>query len=186
MRLFTALDISEEVRSALGAAIARWKPLAKISWSPIDHLHITTKFIGEWPEARLGELKETLAAVPSMGSIEIAIRGIGWFPNQRRPRVLWAGVEADESLAKLANATGQAVAALGVPVEERPYSPHLTLARIREPISQSGPLDSLRAKVAKADTDFGAFRAAQHTLYLSAGGRYTPLVTFPLVPPVSP
>ena len=57
MRLFTALDIPEDVRGALGTAVERWKPLAKISWSPIDNLHITTKFIGEWPEARLDELE---------------------------------------------------------------------------------------------------------------------------------
>jgi 2'-5' RNA ligase len=155
--------------------------LAKISWSPIDNLHITTKFIGEWPEARLEELKEALGAVPATGAIGIAIRDIGWFPDERRPRVLWAGVQADETLAKLAHATDQAVAALGVPMEKRPYSPHLTLARIREPIfSKSGTLDSLRAEIAKVDTDFGAFRAGQHTLYLSAGGRYTPLASFPL------
>jgi len=176
MRLFTALDISEEVRGRLRAAVGRWKPLAKISWSPIDNLHVTTKFIGEWPEARLEELKKALAAVPRAGAIGIAIRGTGWFPNERRPRVLWAGVEADESLAKLAHATEQAVAALGVPVEERPYSPHLTLARIREAV----PLDALRAAIAHAEADFGAFRAGEFKLYLSAAGRYTPLAAFSL------
>jgi RNA 2',3'-cyclic 3'-phosphodiesterase len=182
MRLFTAIDIPEDVRGALAAAVARWKPLAKISWSPVDNLHITTKFIGEWPEPRLDELKKTLAAIPCPGAIGIAIRGIGWFPNERRPRVVWAGVEADASLAKLAHATGQAVALLGVPVEERPYSPHLTLARIRETV----PLEVLRSAIAKSNTDFGAFRAAEHTLYLSVGGRYTPLATFLLEPPAFP
>jgi RNA 2',3'-cyclic 3'-phosphodiesterase len=192
MRLFAAIDIPEEVRGVLGSAAARWKPLAKISWSPIDNLHITTKFIGEWPEARLDELRATLGAVPATGAIRVAIRGIGWFPDERRPRVLWAGVQADESLAKLAHATDQAVAALGVPVEKRSYSPHLTLARIRDGIadksgfSKSGPLDALRAEIAKANPDFGAFRAAQHTLYLSAGGRYTPLASFTLESLVSP
>jgi 2'-5' RNA ligase len=182
VRVFTALDIPKEVRGALADALARWKPLAKISWSPIDNLHITTKFIGEWPEARLDELKEALAAVPRTGSIGIAIRGIGWFPNERRPRVLWAGVDADASLAKLAHATEQAVAKLGVAVEERPYSPHLTLARVREAV----PLDTLRAAVAKANHDFGNFRAEHFKLYLSAAGRYTPLASFPLALPFEP
>jgi len=184
MRLFAAIDIPVDVRGKLEDVVALWKPLAKISWSPIDNLHITTKFIGEWPEARLDELKATLASVPGTGAIKIAIRGIGWFPDERRPRVLWAGVQADESLAKLAHATEQAVAKLGVPVEDRPYSPHLTLARIRDGSAyKSGsfkvePLDGLRAAVAKSNTDFGSFSADRFTLYLSATGRYTPLASF--------
>ena len=60
MRLFTAIDISAEVRQNLKNFVAKLKPMAKISWSPVDNLHITTKFIGEWPEARLEEMKRAL------------------------------------------------------------------------------------------------------------------------------
>jgi 2'-5' RNA ligase len=178
MRLFTAIDIPDEIREALRTIVARWKPLAKISWSPIGNLHITTKFIGEWPEPRLEEMKRTLASVQPGGPIDIAIREIGWFPNERRPRALWAGIEADEALAKLAHATEQAVAAIGVLVEDRPFSPHLTLARIRETV----PLEALRAATAKSKADFGSFQAREFSLYLSAAGRYTALATFPLRP----
>lgn len=176
MRLFAAIDLPEEVRNHLRSLLDRLKPLARINWSPVENLHITAKFIGEWPEARLDEMKRALAAIPRGGAIEISIRGLGWFPNDRRPRVLWAGVEGGESLTKLARTTEQAVAALGVPVENRIFSPHLTLARIREAV----PLDALRSALANTTTDFGSFRATDFFLYLSAGGKYTRLAAFSL------
>ena len=135
MRLFTAIDISAEVRENLRAFLARLKPLAKVSWSSVENLHITSKFIGEWPEKRLDEMKRALESIPATGGIEISIQGVGWFPDERRPRVFWAGVEAGESLGALAAATDRATAALGVPLESRAYAPHLTLARIREPLA---------------------------------------------------
>ncbi len=190
MRLFTAIDIPEEVRERLRVLLERWKPLARIHWSPVEKLHITTKFIGEWPEPRLEDLKQALHAIARGGAFDISVRGLGWFPlapansrNRRRPRVLWAGVEGGDQLLNLARATEHAVAALGVPVEapgvsveDRSYSPHLTLARIREAV----PLAALRSAVAGAGADFGTFRATEFFLYLSAGGQYTRLAAFPL------
>jgi 2'-5' RNA ligase len=186
MRLFTAIDIPEEVRSRLRALLEQWKPLARIHWSPVDNLHITTKFIGDWPEAKLEEMKQALRGIPSPGAFDVSVRGLGWFPDDKRPRVLWAGVESGriesrdaetgEPLSNLAHVTERAVAALGVPPETRPYSPHLTLARIREAV----PLDALRSTVAHAAADFGTFRAAESFLYLSAGGKYTRLAAFSL------
>ncbi|HEV2199377.1 MAG TPA: RNA 2',3'-cyclic phosphodiesterase [Bryobacteraceae bacterium] len=176
MRLFTAIDLPEEVRDHLRSLVDRLKPLVRINWSPVANLHITTKFIGEWPENRLDEMKQALAAMPGGGAFEISVRGLGWFPNERRPRVFWAGVESGESLTKLARTTEQAVAALGVPVEGRIFSPHLTLARIREP----APLDAVRSALAKTAADFGSFRATEFFLYLSAGGKYTRLAAFSL------
>jgi 2'-5' RNA ligase len=177
MRLFVAIDIPVDVKDNLRALLDRFKPLAKLNWSPVDNLHITTKFIGEWPETRLDEMKTALPAVSAPGPIDIEIRGLGWFPNPRHPRVFWAGVEGSEPLGNLARVTEQATAKLGVPVEERPYSPHLTLARIRNPV----PLHSLREAVSTHESQsFGRFRASAFYLYLSAGGRYTRLKEFAL------
>jgi len=184
MRLFVAIDPPADVLDNLGAWLDQVRPLAKLAWSPVENLHITTKFVGEWPERPLDktapgleEMKMALAAVAIPEPVDIEIRGLGWFPNPHRPRVFWAGVEAREPLRNLARATEQATAQLGVPVEERPYSPHVTLARIRNPV----PLDSLREAVSKHETQtFGQFRASAFYLYLSAGGRYTRLMEFPL------
>lgn len=99
---------------------------------------------------------------------------MGWFPNTRHPRVFWAGVEAGEPLAALAQATQQAVAKLGVPVETRDYSPHLTLARVKEKVR----IDDVVA--AAGNPDFGTFQATAFFLYLSANGKYSKLAEFPL------
>jgi len=181
MRLFVAIDIPAEIKDALRCFVARLRPTAKIGWSPVDNLHVTTKFIGEWPEPRLDEMNHTLTSVPVKGAIDITVKGLGWFPNPRRPRVFWAGVEGGEPLHSLARATEQAAARLGVPIEERDYSPHLTLARIREAI----PLDRLHQTIesfpAGCGFEFGSFSATRFFLYVSAGGKYTQLAEFPLV-----
>jgi 2'-5' RNA ligase len=180
MRLFTAIDIPTDLTEALRSFVSRLRPLAKISWSPVENLHVTTKFIGEWPEPRLDEMKRALASVPAIGSFEIAVKGLGWFPNPGRPRIFWAGVEGGEAMRSLARATEDAVADLGVPVDKRDYSPHLTLARIRETVVLDRLRDTLQSFPAGCGFDFGSFRATRFFLYLSAGGRYTQLAGFPL------
>src|SRR5207247_10615103 len=111
------------VRAALATWIERLRPLAKLSWIPVEKLHITTKFIGEWPEEKLDELKLALASVKAPGPVNIVIRGLG-----RLPRVLYDAVEANEALPALAAATERAV---GGPPEYRADRPHATLERTR-------------------------------------------------------
>jgi RNA 2',3'-cyclic 3'-phosphodiesterase len=181
MRLFTAIDLPAAITDKLSALVGRLRPEAKIQWSAAGNLHITTKFIGEWPEPRLGEITEVLRSLAGCDPIPIAVRGLGWFPNARAPRVFWAGVEAGEPLAGLARATDEAVAGIGVARESRPYSPHLTLARIKEPV----PLERLRAAVGGlASTEFGSLVADRFCLYRSerkpTGSVYTKIEEFPL------
>ena len=181
MRLFTGIDLTPEVVAQLEGLLEQLKPAAQIRWSPPRNLHITTKFIGEWPEGRLEELKMALANVLPPGAIPISISKLGFFPNPHSPRVFWAGVQANESLAVLARAVDDAVAALGVARETRPFSPHLTLARIGTP----GRLTNLLRAVAELPSlDFGAFTADRFYLYRSqtgpAGSVYTKLAEFPL------
>ena len=194
MRLFTAIEIPAGVKDNLRALLERLRPLAKLNWTREDNLHITTKFIGEWPEARLDDLKRAIAGVGSRGSLRgsgrpigVSIRGTGWFPNARHPRVLWAGVMAGEDLRQLAHATEDAVAAIGVPKEDRQYSPHLTLARIRAdvPPEDLRKVEVLRKALDSPDAasepaEFGSFRATGFYLYLSAAGEYTKLAEFQL------
>ena len=177
MRLFAAIDIPDDVKTKLRDLVDRVKPAARISWSPVEHLHVTTKFIGEWPEDRLEEMKRTLASVGSPGVIEIVVRGIGWFPSPGNPRVFWAGVEGGETLKTLAHATEEAVHSIGVPRETRNFTAHLTLARIRERV----PMEPLHKALEQAGPyEFGSFLATTFYLYLSKGGRYTKLADFSL------
>jgi 2'-5' RNA ligase len=179
MRLFTAIEIPAEIKGRLRAFVDRLRPTAKLTWSPVENLHVTTKFIGEWPELNLRQLKDALAAVPKPGPIEVAVQGLGWFPNAKNPRVFWAGIEVTEALGKLARDTESTLAAIGVPVEERAFHPHLTLARRREPVA----LDKLHQILDSLSADsiqFGAFTVASFFLYLSAGGKHTKIQEFPL------
>ena len=181
MRLFTGIDLPNDSRERLDVLISHLRRTAHIKWSAAYNLHITTKFIGEWPQERLGELEDRLRRVPCESRIDITIQGLGWFPNPRRPRVFWAGVNASPSLEALARETEQALGEIGVPVENRPYSPHLTLARIKDPV----PLHGLEKAISELrSTDFGAFTPERFYLYrsqLGAGGSvYTKLQEFPL------
>jgi 2'-5' RNA ligase len=180
LRLFTAIDIPPDVKATLATLLDRLRPLAKLHWIPVEKLHITTKFIGEWPdkpEARLDELKRALGAVRSSMPVEIAIRRIGWLPNPRSARMLYAGVEASESLTALAAATERAAESAGVPIEDRVYRPHVTLARTRKRV----PLGALKHVLAEIELSaIGSYRASSFALYLSAAGTYTKLQEFSL------
>ena len=177
MRLFTAIDIPADVKAAISALLDRLRPLAKLHWIPVEKLHITTKFIGEWPEERLEELKRALGAVRGSGPLEIAIRRIGWLPNPRSARALYAGVEASDALTALAAATERAAEGIGIAVEDRIFRPHLTLARTRKRV----PLGALKHALAEVELSaIGSYRASSFALYLSAAGKYTKLQEFPL------
>ncbi len=178
MRLFTAIDISEEALSTLERLIERLRPTARIKWSPAANLHITTKFIGEWPEERLDELKAALAALPARDPIHVRIARLGYFPNPHSPRVFWAGIEAP-GLSALARDTEDALARIGIPREQRAFSPHLTLARIKEPVPMSGLLEAVAQL---PSLEFGAFTVERCFLYQSRlsshGSVYTQIAEF--------
>jgi RNA 2',3'-cyclic 3'-phosphodiesterase len=180
MRLFIGIDLTPEVIANLEGLLERLKPAAQINWSPPRNLHITTKFVGEWPEERLEELKSALGTLPARQPINIAIEKLGFFPNPHAPRVFWAGVHAGDDLAALARDTEEAFAPLGIVKEERAYSPHLTLARIKTP----GKQPALLQAVAKLPSlNFGSFAADRFYLYQSrtapTGSVYTKLAEFP-------
>jgi RNA 2',3'-cyclic 3'-phosphodiesterase len=181
MRLFTGLDLPAEVVRNLERLLEKLRPAARIHWSPPANLHITTKFIGEWPEERLEELKAALAGIPSRQPIHGRIRQVGFFPTPRSPRVFWCGIEAP-GLEALAADTDRATSALGIASETRAFSPHLTLARIKERLN----FDPLHQAIAALPSlEFGEFEARGFFLYQSSlhptGSVYTKLADFPLL-----
>jgi len=185
MRLFTGLDLPGDVVANLEELLRRLKPTARIGWSPLANLHVTTKFIGEWPEDRLGELTTALAGLPERGAIPVRIRRVGFFPNPHSPRSFWCGIEAP-GLAELAADTDSATAALGIERERRAFSPHLTLARITQAKTRDRvELQPLREAIAAMPTlEFGTFQTDRFFLYQSklrpTGSVYTKLAEFPL------
>jgi len=151
------------------------RPAAHLKWSPVYNLHVTLKFIGEWPEENLPQLEDALRSLTRRPAIPLEVRGLGWFPNPHNPRVFWVAVHGD-ALATLAQATDSALEPLGIPKENRAFTAHLTLARIKEPT----PLDGMRHAIAKLESaEFGSFQADRFYLYRSqpgsAGSIYTKL-----------
>src|ERR1700754_5159271 len=98
MRLFTGLSLAYEVRRNIELLYQSLQPLAAIQWSPASNLHVTTKFIGDWPADRLGEVKAVLQQINKPKPFAMAIDGFGWFPTADHPRVLFAAVRAPDEL----------------------------------------------------------------------------------------
>lgn len=154
-----------------------------MSWVAPENFHLTLKFLGGVDEARVTAVAGALheAAAPH-AAFDIEIVGLGAFPSATRPRVLWAGVRAGhDALAALADAVDGALARLGFPREERAFSPHVTLARVREPRRAPALAGALSAAAAQL---FGRVVVREATLMRSQlsprGARYTPLAAAPL------
>jgi 2'-5' RNA ligase len=184
VRVFVALDIPTEVRQAIGEMIARLRDVARgARWVRADGVHVTLKFIGEIPAERGAAIELALRGVRGLGidaRVEAKFRGAGFFPNERHPRVFWAGVEASPNLAELSRAVDARLAPLAIAAETREFRPHLTLARFK---SEDG-LPRLRDEIKKLEPfDFGSMRASEFHLFqsqLGAGGaKYTKLASFP-------
>ncbi len=180
MRLFIAISLPDEVRSELEEFIRECRVSApKLKWVRTANLHVTLKFLGETPEAKRTEIGEALAAVKVSEPIPIEVRGLGFFPNARRPRVLWAGVESSAGLSALAEKIDQSMHAVGFAREARPFSPHLTLARIDD-----GVLPAAFAAMVERESkrEFGAFTGTEFHLIQSklkpSGAEYTVLQSF--------
>jgi len=129
MRLFLALDIPDPIRDRIARfvdGVSGFAPDAR--WAKPESLHVTLKFIGEQPESTVEQIKQALSTIESPAP-EIHFRGYGFFPTAKSARVFWIGMEATPQLTDLAVAVDEKMPALGIPKEDRAFSPHLTLAR---------------------------------------------------------
>lgn len=183
MRLFVAFDLPNEVRRALGDLIARLRPECRgARWVRPEGMHLTLKFIGESDSQKLDSIRGALAVVQSEQWVEMHFRGLGFFPHERRPRVIWCGLEASPNLAELAADVDRALTPLGIPHEIRAFVPHLTLARFN---SYEGLEKIVRAAEELKSYDFGSAHNTEFYLYESflkpAGAEYKRLATFPIV-----
>lgn len=187
MRLFVALEIPAAVRDNLAAFLKDMRELCdqlgekRVKWVRPENLHVTLKFIGEVADAKLDEIRAALAIVRGDTSIDIQIGGMGFFPDEDRPTVLWTGLDAATNLASLAGAMDCALATQGIAREKRAFVAHLTLARFAPP----GLPEKLRAAIQKnAERQFGSFEAHEFHLIESklqpAGAEYTALASFPI------
>jgi RNA 2',3'-cyclic 3'-phosphodiesterase len=142
------------------------------------NLHLTVKFLGAVAEDRIEAVAGALTgAVAGVGAFDAQVEGLGAFPSTTRPRVVWAGVTAGAgTMADLAGRVDDALAALGFEREARPFSPHITLGRVRQPGRVLALTEALRGA---AGCGFGRLRVARVSLMRSElssrGARYTEL-----------
>jgi len=194
MRLFIALDIDDGIRERIARFVEGVQGFASNArWVKPESLHVTLKFIGEQPEPAVEQIKPALGTV-SAATAEIQFRGYGFFPTAKSARVFWIGMEADPKLAALAALVDDKMAALGIPKEERVFSPHLTLARgpggsgsprWRKGDGPNRAFERLQEKLAALPApEFGTMTAREFFLYQSKlspkGSQYTKLAGFAL------
>jgi RNA 2',3'-cyclic 3'-phosphodiesterase len=143
MRLFFAIELGDELLDLLEETIAPLRAEApELAWTRREQRHLTLKFLGSVEEADLSKLTASADRAAARHSpLDMTVREIGAFPNFRRARVVWIGVEQDARLELLHHDLEQACEQGGFEVEGRPFRPHVTLARIRAPLS----VDRLRA-----------------------------------------
>jgi 2'-5' RNA ligase len=178
MRLFIAIEIPDDLKTKIGRLRL---DIPGARWVPAEQIHLTLAFLGEVEEAAVEPLITELARI-HLPEFTLNFSGAGCFPDRRRPRVLWVGVEPHSQLVGLAAGVHDAVLACGIPQEERPFSPHITLARFRFPAPGETAAFFDRPEIQKLPSfpvrEFILFesRLTQH------GAVHSPVRVFPLAP----
>ncbi len=141
IRVFIALDISQEARQVLSATMLQLQSdlPTGIKWVDLAGIHLTLKFLGNIDIKRVEPVFEAMRqSAQETSPFALKLSNLGMFPNARNPRVLWAGVDgALDALEQLQKKVDQLVSALGFPPEKQGFNPHLTLGRVRESVSSA-------------------------------------------------
>lgn len=183
MRLFIAAKISDAARAELAEFVDQFLQFpGKVKWVEPHIMHLTLKFLGETDPKLLDKVKSaTAAAANGSGAFDVTLSGCGAFPNIRAPKVFWVGIIDDKMrLRTLAQQIDSNMIELGYERESRPFSPHLTLGRVKEPMQ----LEALKAAFQQAK--FPPQSLAVKAIHLieshlkPSGPVYTDVAEFPL------
>lgn len=181
MRAFIAIELPESIREALAREQARFRGVCPDArWTRPEGIHLTLKFLGQISDDQVEEVKKALGQLARFDKFKVQAKGFGFFPNAKRPRVFWAGLEAPPDLARLAAQVESATAAIGFSPENRAFSPHLTLARFNVP----RPQPKLQALLAEqSEPTLGTFEVSEFFLWESKlsprGAEYRKVARFP-------
>ena len=188
MRLFVGIELDAALREAAAAAAEALRKRLKARgldarWIPAENLHITIWFIGEVPDEKAKAIEGALSAPFPIPPFDLAVAGCGAFPRSGPARVIWFGLTRGvDSLTRLYADVGARLGALGVEPERRPYSPHLTVARVKD--VPRGAARAIHDILNVEAVDCGACRVRAVTLFLSrtspTGATYEPLLRVPL------
>jgi 2'-5' RNA ligase len=190
VRLFVAAEIEPavarhlaQVSGELRARVEARAPRARLTWVAADRLHFTLRFIGEVDESGAAAIARALEPALATAAFDLTIDAIGVFPAKGPPRVIWAGVDAGrDGMASAEQEVSARLATCGIAPEARAYSPHLTLARVRDP----GGLRSRHVVEGAPRAAIGTTRVDAITLFQShlspKGPTYVALQRTPLRP----
>jgi len=179
IRTFVAVGLDEELRSGISAVAERVKKLApNVKWVAPGNLHVTLKFLGNVREDRIAGIGAALDEVArEIVAFDLSVSGLGVFPNPRKPRVVWVGIEEGrDQLVALAGAVEDRLARAGFEKESKPFKTHITIGRVKE----GRPVGDLTDGLAGIDADkIGAQRVdsviVMESMLKPEGPEYTPL-----------
>lgn len=192
MRLFVAIEIDDTIRQEAVRVIETLRPYAPgLKWVNPESLHLTLKFIGEINDTDESNLEPIRAALDTVRLdtvatvVQLKFSRLFWIPNPRRPTIFWMGIQEDDALTSLATQIDRALTPLGVEPEQRPFRPHLTLARFRRDNTGNTAQDArclVEAAEGMPTADFGQMKTSEFFLIQSqlspAGAKYTKLRRF--------
>ena len=181
MRAFIAVDLPEHVRVALADAQQAFRGASREArWTRPEGIHLTLKFLGEITDAQTKQVVEALTRIGRFEPFSIEVKGFGFFPQARRPRVFWAGIAAPPALAELASRVESSMEIAGFAREDREFAPHLTLARFQVPRPQP---ELEAAVVGRSNGLLGEFEVSGFFLFESKlspqGAQYRKVMHFP-------
>jgi len=184
LRLFIATDPPPELMDELKKLVDALKaPHDGVKWARPNGIHLTVKFFGNVQESRIPTIIDvSRRACSGIGEIRLTVKGIGTFPGGSRPRVLWVGLEGDiERIAELRDALDDALNGAGFPREERGFTAHLTLGRVKERM----PVELVRKIESVKDVTLGDMVVSGFHLFKSdlrpTGAVYTSLAYFSII-----
>lgn len=187
-RTFLALELPDAVKNTLRRQIERLgRAIPEIHWVNPDSLHLTLAFLGEIDDAQLMAASESAAATARANApFTLRLDGLGTFGSAQAPRVVWVGLAGDKTRLMQVQATvADELAARGFPREQRPFAPHLTLARIKRPLSDAALTTLARVQrepLPKMTWQADAISVMKSEL-LRPSARYTALSHWPLCLP---
>ncbi|MBI5074138.1 MAG: RNA 2',3'-cyclic phosphodiesterase [Nitrospirae bacterium] len=183
IRCFVAVNLPDRIRRSLADLIAGLRKTgADVAWVQAERIHLTLKFLGNTDSAMIPEITERLSKKLShYNAFYIKIGGVGCFPSEKRPRVFWVGIEHSAVLNSIRKDMDAEFAQLGFAPEERPFSPHLTIGRVR---SLRGIGEMLRSFAEHRGTDLGAVEVKSIHIMKSdlkpAGAEHTSIAEIPM------
>jgi 2'-5' RNA ligase len=184
MRTFIAIDLDEEIKKAISEFIQKLDRGDKhIRWIKPQGMHLTLKFLGDITKEKISDVESALSkTVKDHRPFQLSMKGTGTFPPGKKfPRVLWIGVEENNTLEEIQSRLESDLERLHYPREKRKYHPHLTLGRVKIPYH----LESVLALLDKnKEREFGDMSVNRITLFLSTlkptGAEYTKLSEYTL------